>query len=72
MVLLNVGLIIMSALVIAGLIILISKLRLINRMVSAIQGIIGLSATHPIAACGIALLFIAGVIMNDPSFWSVL
>ena len=69
---LNTELIIILLLIIAGLIILISKLSLINRMVSAIQGITVLAAAHPIAACGIALLFIAGAIMNDLSFWSVL
>ena len=68
----NAELIIILLLIIAGLIILISKLSLISHMVSAIQGITGLAAAHPIAACGIALLFITGVIMNDLGIWSVL
>jgi len=69
---LNTELIIILLLIIAVLIIAIMKMGLISRTISGIQGITGLAAAHPIAACGIALLFIAGVIMNDLSFWSVL
>jgi len=67
----NAELIIILLLVIAVLIIAIIKIGLISRTISSIQGITGLAAAHPIAACGIVLLFLIVAITNNLNIWSV-
>ena len=59
-------------LIVAGLIILVVKIGLIHRTVSAVQGITGLAAAHPIAACVLALLFILMAMMDNLNIWSII